>query len=230
MALSAPILGDRASAPSRPGGTPSGALANTSVPTVLGRGAAAYGPFREAAALVLWAFALFLGLALSSYQGGPAALTLAVPTPPGGDWVGPVGSICARALVSLVGVTAWGLPLELVVLGIPLVRGKQSAATAGRVAGDLLLAVLTAALVQVGSPSRHAFGTHSAAGLVGELFGEVARSLFSTAGSFLVGFACLGLILIGRAAFSFIAFARLVAHVASRAASWVVGATRAVRE
>jgi S-DNA-T family DNA segregation ATPase FtsK/SpoIIIE len=230
MSLSAPILGDRASAPSRPAGTPAGAPANTRVPTVLGRGAGAYGPFREAAALVLWAFALFLGLALASYQGDPAGLTLAVPTPPGGDWVGPVGSVCARALVSLVGIAAWGLPLELVVLGIPLVRGKQSAATPGRVAGDLLLAVLTAALIQVGSPTRHAFGTHSAAGLVGELFGELARSLFSTAGSFLVGFACLGLILIGRAAFSFIAFTRMLGRFGTGAASRTTAATQAVAD
>src|SRR5580658_7029818 len=175
MSLSAPILGDRASTPVRPGGLPPGALPNTRVPTILGRGAGAYGPFREAAALVLWALALFLSLALASYRGDPSGLSPAVPTLTGSDWVGPVGSICARALVSLVGVAAWGLPLELVVLGIPLVRGKQSAATPGRVAGDLLLAVLTAALVQVGSPTRLAFGTHPAAGIVGELFGELAR-------------------------------------------------------
>jgi S-DNA-T family DNA segregation ATPase FtsK/SpoIIIE len=82
----------------------------------------------------------------------------------------------------------------------------------------------------VGSPGRTAFGTHPASGLVGELFGEVARSLFSTAGSFLVGFACLGLILIGRAAFSFIALARLSARVAAATAAWTAGATRALRD
>jgi S-DNA-T family DNA segregation ATPase FtsK/SpoIIIE len=200
------------------------------VPTILGRGAGAYGPLREAAALVLWAVALFLGLALASYRGDPTGLSPVAPTAPGSDWVGPVGSMCARALVSLVGIAAWGLPLELVVLGIPLVRGKQSAATAGRVAGDLLIAVLTAALIQVGSPGRVAFGTHSAAGLVGELFGELARSLFSTAGSFLVGFACLGLILIGRAAFSFIAFTRMLGRVGTDAASRTTAATHAVAD
>jgi S-DNA-T family DNA segregation ATPase FtsK/SpoIIIE len=230
MSLSAPILGDRASAPARPGGSPPGALPNTRVPTILGRGAGAYGPLREAAALVLWAVALFLGLALASYRGDPTGLSPVAPTAPGSDWVGPVGSMCARALVSLVGIAAWGLPLELVVLGIPLVRGKQSAATAGRVAGDLLIAVLTAALIQVGSPGRVAFGTHSAAGLVGELFGELARSLFSTAGSFLVGFACLGLILIGRAAFSFIAFTRMLGRVGTDAASRTTAATHAVAD
>lgn len=230
MSLSAPILGDRASASARPGGSSPGALPNTRAPTVLGRGAGAYGPLREAAALVLWALALFLTLALASYRGDPAGLALVAPTPPGSDWVGPVGSICARALVSLVGIAAWGLPLELVILGIPLVRGKQSAVTAGRVAGDLLIAVLTAALIQVGSPGRLAFGTHSAAGLVGELFGEFARSLFSTAGSFLVGFACLGLILIGRAAFSFIAFTRMLGRVGTDAASRTTAATHAVAD
>jgi S-DNA-T family DNA segregation ATPase FtsK/SpoIIIE len=203
--------------------------ANTRMPTVLGRGAAAYGRTREVAALVLWTLALFFALALASYQGDPSGAAGAA-TPAGPDWVGPVGALGARALVSLVGLVGWALPLELMLLGIPLVRGKESPATAGRIAGDLLLAVVTAALVQVGSPGRTAFGTHPAGGIVGELFGELGRSLFSTAGSFLVGFACLGLILIGRAAFSFIAFARLVARVASRTAAWMAGVSVAVRE
>ncbi len=182
------------------------------------------------AALVLWTLALFAALALASYQGDPATGGPAAPTPPGPDWVGPVGALCARGLVSLVGVVAWGLPLELMLMGIPLVRGKESPATPGRISGDLLLAVVTAALVQVGSPGRTAFGSHAAGGVVGELFGELARSLFSTAGSFLVGFACLGLILIGRAAFSFIAFARLVVRGVTRAAGWLASAAHSVAQ
>src|SRR5580658_2983241 len=203
---------------------------NTRAPTVLGRGATAYGPKHEVAALVLWTLAIFLALALGSYQGDPTGSALSPPTVPGPDWVGPVGSVCARALVSLVGAVAWAVPLEITLLGIPLLRGKTSPLTAGRVASDLLLAVVTAALIQVGSPARTAFGTHAAGGVVGELFGELARSLFSTAGSFLVGFACLGLLLIGRAAFSFIALARLVARLGAGAAVWLGGASRALRE
>src|SRR5580700_4261830 len=203
---------------------------NTRVPSVLGRGAGAYGRTPEVLALVLWTLALFLAMALASYRGDPSGgVVPSMPSPPGPDWVGPAGSLCARGLVSLVGIVAWGLPLELVLLGIPLVRGKESPATPGRCAGDLLIAVVTAALVQVGSPGRTAFGAHPASGLVGELFGELARSLFSTAGSFLVGFACLGLILIGRAAFSFIALARLSARVAAATAAWTASASRAVR-
>jgi S-DNA-T family DNA segregation ATPase FtsK/SpoIIIE len=217
-------------APRPNGDAPPPLPANTRMPTVLGRGAAAYGRTREVMALVLWTLALFFALALASYQGDPSGSTMASPTPPGADWVGPVGSLGAHGLISLVGLVAWGLPLELMLLGIPLLQGKDSPATPGRIAGNLLLCVVTAALIQVGSPGRTAFGTYPAGGLVGELFGELARSLFSTAGSFLVGFACLGLILIGRAAFSFIAFARLVARLAQRIAAWTTDATRAVRD
>ncbi|MGH7297100.1 MAG: DNA translocase FtsK 4TM domain-containing protein, partial [Polyangiaceae bacterium] len=195
---------------------PAGASGNTRNPTVLGRGAAALGRSREVAALVVWTLALFLALALASY--------------PAPNWVGPVGEVFAGWLASLVGSVAWALPLELFLLGIPLVRGKESAATPGRIAGDLLMAVVAAALVQVGSPGRTAFGSAPAGGLVGELFGELARSLFSTAGSFLVGFACLGLILIGRAAFSFIALARLVARVATCVGAWATATSLAVRD
>ena len=78
-------------------------------------------------------------------------------------------------------------------------------------------------------PARTAFGAYPAGGIVGELFGELARSLFSTAGSLLVGFACLGLVLISRAAFSFIALARLVARLAVRiAATAAQASTRGV--
>ena len=160
------------------------APANTRTPSVLGRGAAAYGRKHEVAALLLWTLALFLILALATYRGDPAGSTQAPPTLPGAAIVGPVGEAAARGLVSLLGLVAWTLPLELCLLGIPLVRGRPSPLTPGRVAGDLLLVIVTAALVQVGGPGHMAFGTHPAGGLVGELFGELGQSLFSTAGSF----------------------------------------------
>src|SRR5262249_29694690 len=136
----------------------------------------------------------------------------------GADWVGPVGAACARAIVSLIGVIGWVIPLELVLLGFPFVRGKKSLVTPARLAGDLLLVVIAAALVQVVWKDALAFGRQPAAGLVGETFGELARSLFSTIGSFLVGFACLGLLLIARASFSFIAMMHAIGRFGARGA------------
>src|SRR5665213_2730921 len=146
---------------------------------------------REVAALLLGTVGIFLGLALASYAGAPVVPdgAAALDVPHGADWVGPVGEACARSLVTLLGWVAYAVPLEVLLLAIPFVTGKPNAATPSRLAGDVLLAVVTAALIQVGWPAQLAFGHHSAAGLVGELFGELGRSLFSTIGSFLVGFA-----------------------------------------
>ena len=101
--------------------------------------------------------------------------------------------------------SAWAIPLELVLLGIPFVRGKRSLITPARLAIDFLVVVI-AASHRAGRVARQA-RVRAAPGerVIGELFGEIARSLFSTIGSFLVGFACLGLLLIARASFSFIA-------------------------
>ena len=209
-------------------------LGNTRVATVVGKNAGANGRGREVAALLIWTAAIFLALALASYAGdaprdvgGDAAVTV---TPDGANWVGPVGEIFARLLVVLVGVVGWALPLEMVLIGIPLVRGRENPVTVARVAGDLLIALLAAALVQVGAPGRIAFGAHPASGMIGELFGELGRSLFSTIGSFLVGFASLGLILIGRASFSFIALARAVARWSMSTAAAIASAMRTVSE
>jgi len=189
---------------------------------------------REVAALLLGTVGVFLGLALASYAGAPSGLLDGAPSPgdlpQGANWVGPVGEACARALVTLLGWVAYSVPVELLLLSVPFVTGKPNAATPARLAGDVLLAVVAAALLQVGWPSQLAFGRHRASGLVGELFGELGRSLFSTAGSFLIGFACLGLILIARAAFSFIAMVRAVGRWSAKGALGTAAGARTVAE
>jgi S-DNA-T family DNA segregation ATPase FtsK/SpoIIIE len=200
---------------------------NTRAPSVLGAQPQSFARGREVAALLLWTLAVFFALALASYAGDPTAAPDAPPIT-GENWVGPVGAAVARAVVSLVGVASWVVPLEAVLLGIPFVTGRISRATAARLAGDILLVVIGASLVQVGWPTRVAFGHYPAGGLVGELFGEISRSLFSTVGSFLVGFALVGLILIGRASFSFIALMRALVRFARYVADRVQGASRSV--
>ncbi|MFO0666670.1 MAG: DNA translocase FtsK [Polyangiaceae bacterium] len=188
---------------------------------------------REVAALLLWASAVYLLLALASFKGDPRAADVALApgsAPPlsGGDWVGVVGAFLARSLVSMFGLVAWVLPLELALLGVPFVRGKKSNLTPIRLGGDILIALLAAALVQVGWPQALMAGRYPASGMTGELFGELLRSLFSTAGSFLIGFTLLGLILIGRATFSFIALMRWLGQLSLKSAAGTAKVSRNV--
>ncbi len=188
---------------------------------------------REVAALLLWTAALFLFLALASYAGDPNAtpsLDGAPPTIVGPDWVGPVGAACARAIVTVIGATGWVIPIELALLGVPFVRGRKSLITPARLAIDFLVVVIAASLVQVGWPGKLAFGLHPASGVIGELFGEIGRSLFSTIGSFLVGFACLGLLLIARASFSFIAMVNAIGRLGAKGARGTADGARQVSD
>jgi S-DNA-T family DNA segregation ATPase FtsK/SpoIIIE len=188
---------------------------------------------REVAALLLWTAALFLFLALASYAGDPnavAALDGSAPAVVGPDWVGPVGAACARAIVTVIGATGWVIPIELALLGVPFVRNRKSLITPARLAIDFLVVVIAASLVQVGWPGKLAFGLHPASGVIGELFGEIARSLFSTIGSFLVGFACLGLLLIARASFSFIAMMNAIGRLGAKGARGTADGARQVSE
>jgi S-DNA-T family DNA segregation ATPase FtsK/SpoIIIE len=154
---------------------------------------------REAAALLLAAGALFLLLALSSCRVDPLD-----PLVGSSNLVGPTGGLLARVLVQAFGVVAWLVPLELVLIAIPLFKGRSQGDLGLRLASDLVLAVVLSALVQVAAPGATAFGSAPAPGNVGLLFGELMRELFSTAGSFLIGPTVVGLILIGRSSFSFI--------------------------
>ncbi len=154
----------------------------------------------EAASLLLFAAAAFLVLALATAKFDPDD-----PSLHGADWMGSVGGSLAGVLIQGFGCAAWLAPLGLVWVGLPLLRGRELPAAFGlRLAGDLLVAIIVAALLQVAAPEARVFGAGLPGGNVGLFFGEMMRALFSTLGSFLVGVTGIGLILIGRSSFSFI--------------------------
>ena len=187
---------------------------------------------REAAALLLFASALYWVLALGSFQGDPLRFEIAGP-----DWVGPVGAECAMVAISAVGIIAWFIPFELALMAGPLLKGRRSPASVARIGGDVVVVAVLAALAHVAFPRATAFGAMPLGGRVGELFGELLRALFSTIGSYIIGLTVVALILIGRAAFSFIEWTQRVQSVASamgrRVAGWLrtlVGAWVTARE
>src|SRR5687768_15674057 len=198
---------------------PTPAAANESRPT---------GRLREAAALLLVAGGLFLILALFSCTIRPGDVDSS------SSWVGPTGGFVAQVLAQGFGVAAWLAPLELGLVAIPLFRGRPLGDLWLRLAGDLTLAVVASALVQVAAPGAVAFGHAPAGGNVGLLFGELMRELFSSAGSFLVGSTVVGLILIGRSSFSFIQACRrtmeLLELIALKLTAWSRRINQAWRE
>ncbi len=178
---------------------------------------------REAAALLLFAASVYLCLGLASLRIDPHDAGFH-----GADWVGPVGSWIAGVMVRAVGLVAWLVPVELAVLGVPLLTRRPNRATALRAAGDLVVALVLAALVQVAFPSLLAFGRMPAGGNAGLLIGELMRGAFSTAGSFLVGSTIVGLILIGRSSFSFIQTCQRVLELSRLMFFRVLGTSRRI--
>jgi S-DNA-T family DNA segregation ATPase FtsK/SpoIIIE len=178
-----------------------------------------YARGRELAALLFVAGALFVALALASYdeRGGL-------------DWVGPVGAWFAHVLVSAIGIVAWAIPVELLLFAIPFLRARPSVITSARLAGDVVLGVTSAALVHVGAAGRVVFGGLPAGGAIGELCGELLRALFSTIGTFLVGSTVIALVLIARAAWSFIEFANRASATSAAAASKAAASMKGVAD
>ncbi len=176
------------------------------------------GRYREAAALLLFTSAAFMLLALMSAEVDPFDPTLGER-----NWVGPAGAAVATFLAQGFGLVSWLAPFELALIGAPLFRGRTPANLGLRVAGDLVVAVVLAALLQVAAPTAEVFGHARAGGNVGLLFGELMREFFSTAGSFLIGPTVVGLILIGRSSFSFIALCQRTFDLLQRVYARIVG-------
>jgi S-DNA-T family DNA segregation ATPase FtsK/SpoIIIE len=178
---------------------------------------------REAAALTLFAGSVYAALALLSFRADPLH-----PELHGADWVGPVGAALAYGAASFLGVVAWGIPLELALFAAPLLKRRASIANVARLAGDVLVACIASALVHIALPQATVFGAMPIGGTFGELFGEVLRSLFSTLGSYIIGLTIVGLVLIGRASFSFITWVERAGRGTGVAAAKARSGARAV--
>ncbi len=184
---------------------------------VLGPQGHGYTRGREVLALALWGLAVVWTMALCSYnvvRGTSATEFVSTRA----NWAGPVGDALAGVAVGSVGVLAWALPLDLVLLGIPFARRGKNALTPVRAAGDIVLCALLAAFVRLCAPAAHAFGDREASGAVGELLGELLRGAFSTPGAILMTLSAACLVLIARARFSFIALLEQLGWLGSTSA------------
>ena len=126
--------------------------------------------------------------------------------------VGPVGHRLARALMLAFGLVAWFLPLEGGLLTYRLFRRRSAMLGVATMASTLVLVVIGAALAHLLIEPQVVWGA-SPGGAVGELLGEVLRSLLGFYGTVIIGFAVLGISVILRTPWTLeeisAAFARL---------------------
>ncbi len=176
---------------------------------------------REVLALGFATMAILAALSLASYRQGANHEAV------GENWIGPVGEFVASCLVQLFGVMAWAIPFEAFLLSFPFIFRSHESPKLVKHAGDVLVVFVLAALIHVAHPTAHSFGEAPIAGVLGEVFGELSRSLFSTIGSYVVGLSLLGFLFIMRARFSFV---RLVTRVSEVGAKGAVGTAKGARE
>jgi len=111
--------------------------------------------------------------------------------------VGPVGHRLARTVMLAFGLVAWFLPLEGALLTYRLFRRRAAMLGLATLASTLVLVVIGAALAHLLIEPQAMWGV-SPGGAVGELLGEVLRSLLGFTGTVVIGFAVLGIAVILR--------------------------------
>jgi S-DNA-T family DNA segregation ATPase FtsK/SpoIIIE len=164
-------------------------------------------------------WALLMGLSLWSYDAA------------GGDnLVGPVGTGLASALATAFGVAAWLLPIELGLAARRLFSGRRGLLGAATIASTLVIVFIGCALLHLAMPSEQVFGGHLPGGRIGEVLGEVLRSLFGFAGAVVLGVAILLVTLVLRTPVSVVDAARMLTSAVREGYGRASDAIRAVAE
>lgn len=135
----------------------------------------------------------------------------------GGDnLVGPVGEALAGVLVSAFGLAAWVLPLDLAFATARLFSRRSGLLGVATVVSTLVIVLIGCALLHLVMDGTEVYGGHLAGGALGEVLGEVLRSLLGEAGAYIVGVTVLLITLVLRTPVS-------IAHAATKAWRWLRG-------
>ncbi len=129
----------------------------------------------EVLGLVAAAAAVLFGLALASYDARSTE-----------NLAGPVGAALAGTVVAAFGITAWLLPFELAAASVRLFRGRGAILGVATVVSTLVLTLVGCSLLHLALEGTEVHGGHLPGGLLGEVLGEVLRSLFGTAGAYVL--------------------------------------------
>jgi S-DNA-T family DNA segregation ATPase FtsK/SpoIIIE len=157
----------------------------------------------EVLGLFALAGTILTGLALFSYDAREV-----------GNAIGFVGQSIASVLATAFGVAAWFVPLELALLTGRLFRRSRSPLGLARLASTVVVVLIGCAMVHLAMPEQEVMGGHLPGGLLGEVLGELMRSLFGLVGAFVVGFTMLLVTMVLRTSLSVVGMGKQVAGVA----------------
>jgi len=129
----------------------------------------------EVLGIVAAAAAVLFGLALASYDARSTE-----------NLAGPVGAGLAGTVVAAFGITAWLLPFELAAASVRLFRGRGAILGVATVVSTLVFTLVGCSLLHLALEGTEVHGGHLPGGLLGEVLGEVLRSLFGTAGAYVL--------------------------------------------
>ncbi len=111
----------------------------------------------------------------------------------GENLIGPIGIGIASVLGSAFGVVAWVVPVELGLLSARLFRRRSTSLGPATVASTFVIVFVGCALLHLVFRDVSVFGGHLVGGALGEVIGEVSRSLLGDAGAYVV---CISVLLI----------------------------------
>ena len=132
----------------------------------------------EVLGLMMGTLTLLSILALSSFAADPLSSR---------NLIGPVGVALASGLITVFGIAAWWVPLELGLLTLRLFSGAQTRFGLVSIATTLVFVFFGCALIHISLGDMIIYDGHLAGGAIGELLGEVLRSLLGTVGTYVVG-------------------------------------------
>jgi DNA segregation ATPase FtsK/SpoIIIE, S-DNA-T family len=123
----------------------------------------------------------------------------------GENWIGPFGEWVARNLATAFGFAAWVVPLGLLIATLSWLRllPLPPISALAHVAAVVVYVLLGCSVAHL-SARGHPFGGHLPGGLLGELMGEVLRSLLGLAGAYVVCVAALVITFILQTSFSLV--------------------------
>ena len=152
----------------------------------------------------------------------------------GEDWIGVLGVWIAGVLASAFGIAAWVVPVELGLLATRLFGKHSRPIGAGRLASVLVVVLIGCAMLHLAMPDQTVLGGHMPGGAIGEVIGEVLRSLLGLVGAFVVCTTMLLLTIVLRTSLSIVGTYKRLAEVvgtgAQKLLAWARSLIEAFRE